>query len=407
MIGMTHVSRPTLSAEKEQVLADYQEYLQHWRYYLAEEKLRAARYFLALGPASLDELCDADVEHYIQSRGGPLSYYLRTFQFFLRQRGLIQTAEPDFLTPRLTSVSAPTAGLLRTYLETLRRRNYSPATVESIMYLLTAFMQTLTPEQQAHLSQVDRYTISTYIDQLQAHSLQAATINNRLSAIHGFFQFLLDQEQVLRNPVLESHYLRQHEDSLPHAMTDEEVQRFLTVIQDVMDRAMFLLLLRSGLRVGELAALCLADVDVIQQTVRIERGEKNGRGRLVYFSADAKAALQAWLVHRAPYPEIPWLFFTKKTKRIRVCTINERFKRYLARAGIHKPYSAKSLRHTFATQLLNAGVPLTTVQELLGHDRITTTQRYARLHDRTKRRDYFAAMERVRARQQLQEGEND
>jgi integrase/recombinase XerD len=404
---MTHVFLPTLSAEKEQLLADYQEYLQRWQYYLAEEKLRAARYFLTLSPESLADLSDADVEHYIQNRGGPRSYYLRTFQFFLRQRGLIQAPEPDLLAPRLAGIPFQTAQRVTAYLDTLRRRNYSAATIKSIMYLLTVFVQALTPEQQAHLSQVDRYTISAYIDRLQARSLGGATINNHLSAIHGFFRFLLDQEQVTRTPVLESHYLRQREAPLPQAMTDEETDRFLSVIQEPMDRALFLLLLRSGLRVGEVASLRPIDVDLAQQTVRIERGEKNGRGRVVYFTADAQTALEVWLAQCAPFSEVPWLFFTKKTKRIRVCTINERFQRYRVRAGVEKPYSAKSLRHTFATQLLNAGVPLTTVQELLGHDRITTTQCYARLHDRTKRRDYFAAMEQVRARQQLEEDDDD
>jgi len=404
---MIHVSLPVLSVEKEQLLSNYQEYLQRWQYYLAEEKLRAARCFLALGPESLDELCDADVEHYIQSRGGPLSYYLRTFQFFLLEEGLTQANRPDLLTPRLEGVPAPTTCQVRVYLETLQRRNYSPATIRGIMYLLTAFIQALSPEQQAQLNLVDRHTISAYIDRLQARSLQGATINNHLSAIRKFFRFLLNQGLVERNPVLESHYLREREAPLPQAMTDEDVRHFLAVIGDKMDRAMFLLLLRSGLRIGELASLNLADVDLEQQTVRIERGEKNGRGRIVYFSSDAKAALEAWLAQRAPFPEVSRLFFTKKTKRIQVCTINEHFKRYLAQAGIEKPYSAKSLRHTFATQLLNAGVPLTTLQELLGHDYITTTQLYARLSDRIKRQNYFAAMEQVRVRQHLEEGESD
>jgi len=404
---MTHISLSPLSTEKEQLLTGYQEYLQRWQYYLAKEKLRAARYFLTPGPESLSELRDADVEHYIQNRGGPLSYYLRTFQLFLRQRGLTQALEPDLLTPRLAGVPTSTARQVRAYLATLRRRNYSPATIESIMYLLTAFIQVLPPEQQACLSLVDRNNISVHIDRLQARSLKGATINNHLSAICGFFRFLLDQEQVERNPVLESHYLREREYPLPQAMTDEEVRRFLTVIQDKMDRAMFLLLLRSGLRVGEVADRDLADVDMEHQTVRIERGEKNGLGRIVYFSADAKAALEVWLAQRAPFLEVSRLFFTKKTKRIEVCTINERFKRYLALADIEKPHSAKSLRHTFATQLLNAGVPLTTLQKLLGHDSITTTQLYARLSDRTKRRNYFAAMDRVQARQHVEKGEND
>lgn len=404
---MTHITLSSLSAEKEKLLADYREYLQRWQYYLTKEKLRAARYFLTLGPESLSELRDADIEYYIQNRSGPLSYYLRTFQFFLRQRGLTQSPEPDLLTPRLAGMPTSTARQVRAYLETLRRRNYSPATIESIMYLLTAFVQALPTEQQTQLNTVNRHVISDYIDRLQARSLKGVTINNHLSAICGFFRFLLDQKQVEHNPVLESHYLREREDPLPRAMTDEEVRRFLAVIQDKMDRAMFLLLLRSGLRVGEMATLNLADVDLEQQTVRIERGEKNGLGRIVYFSADAKAALEVWLAQRAPFPEVLRLFFTKKTKRVEVCTINERFKRYLARSGIEKPHSAKSLRHTFATQLLNAGVPLTTLQKLLGHDRITTTQLYARLSDRTKRRNYFAAMERVQIRQQPEEGEND
>lgn len=200
---MTHITLSPLSAEKEQLLTDYQEYLQRWQYYLAKEKLRAARYFLTLGPESLSKLRDADVEHYAQNRCGPLSYYLRTFQFFLRQRGLTQAPEPDLLTPRLAGMPTSTARQVRVYLETLQRRNYSPATIESIMYLLTAFIQALPPEQQARLSLVDRNNISAYIDRLQARSLKGATINNHLSAICGFFRFLLDQEQVERNPVME------------------------------------------------------------------------------------------------------------------------------------------------------------------------------------------------------------
>lgn len=208
---MTHLSLPVLSVEKEKLLSDYQEYLQRWQYYLAEEKLRAARYFLALGSESLDELRDADVEHYIQSRGGPFFYYLRTFQFFLRERELTQAPRPDLLTPRLEGVPAPTVQQVRVYLETLQRRNYSPATIRGIMYLLTAFIRALSPEQQAQLNLVDRHTIGVYIDRLQARSLQGTTINNHLSAIRSFFRFLLNRGLVEHNPVLESHYLRARE----------------------------------------------------------------------------------------------------------------------------------------------------------------------------------------------------
>jgi site-specific recombinase XerD len=405
---MAQVALPSLSVEKEQLLADYQEYLQRWHYYLAEDKLRAAHYFLAFGSESLDELCDADVERYIRNRSGPYFYRLRTFQFFLQQYGLTEAAQPDLLTPRLASVPASTARRVRAYLETLQRRNYSPATIKSIMYLLTAFIQAISPEQQVQMKLVDRHVISAYIDSLRGRSLRGATINNHICAIRGFFRFLVDQELMEHNPVLESHYLREREDPLPQAMTAEEVHRFLAVIENKMDFAMFLLFLRSGLRVGEMASLNLGDVDLEQQSIRIERGEKNGLGRIVYFSADAKVALEEWLAQRAPFPEVVRLFFTKKTKCIQGGTINERFKRYLALAGIEKPYSAKSLRHTFATQLLNAGVPLTTLQKLLGHDRITTTQLYARLSDRTKRQNYFAAMEQVQARPDLEkEGKDD
>ena len=193
----------------------------------------------------------------------------------------------------------------------------------------------------------------------------------------------------------DDHYLPLPE-PLPRAMATQEVARWLTVINNGMDRALFLVLLRTGIRVGELSRLTVADVDLAQSALSIHQGNKNGRGRVVYLAADARQALAAWLKERQPFSVKP-LFFTRRSQGLNRVTVAARFRRYLKAADIQGPYTVHSLRHTFATDLLNAGVPITTLQELMGHVNISVTQRYARVSDATKRQQYFAAMQQLRA----------
>ena len=180
-----------------------------------------------------------------------------------------------------------------------------------------------------------------------------------------------------------------------------EVVRFLEVITESQDRAIFLLLLRTGMRGGELVGLRVGDVDLDRRTLYIRHGiAKMAKSRVVYFSDDASAALGAWLKERGVVPT-ERLFFCWPTLSLTRGTINWRFQRYRRLAGIVPPYTAHSLRHTFATELLNAGVSLVSVQELLGHERISTTQIYARLSGAVKQAEYIAAMVQIQRRHAL------
>jgi integrase/recombinase XerD len=180
-------------------------------------------------------------------------------------------------------------------------------------------------------------------------------------------------------------------DELPRAMDAEDVKCLLAVLDDVRNRAMILLLLRTGMRIGELLNTKLADVYLADKKIMIYEGEKNRKGRAVCISDDACQALQAWLDKRDSQKE--YLFYAQGRHRMSYNNARVMFKKYLKQAGLeYKDYKLHCLRHTFATELLNAGMRIECVQQLLGHSSIEMTLRYARLSDKTREQEYFKAM---------------
>jgi len=161
---------------------------------------------------------------------------------------------------------------------------------------------------------------------------------------------------------------------------------------------MFSLMLRCGLRVEEVAELGLADIELRRARISIQSG-KGGKGRVVYVSRDAYKALVAYLRVR-PISRAQKVFLVEKGsyrgKPLSVRGIQKRMEYYVRKAGFR--VSCHQLRHTMATQLLNADAKLVTIQDLLGHSLITTTQRYCRVSNLTVQRDYFKAMEIVMKR---------
>jgi integrase/recombinase XerD len=180
-------------------------------------------------------------------------------------------------------------------------------------------------------------------------------------------------------------------ESLPRAINPDDLRQILSLIWDVRDRAMILVLLRTGMRIGELLDTKVSDVNLKERQITILKGVKNRRGRIVYLSDDACAALKLWLKKRDTNE--PYLFYGRGMK-LSYGTARWIFLEYLRKAHLaHKGYSLHSLRHTFASELLNAGMRLECLQELLGHDSIEVTRRYARLTDKTREEEYFRAME--------------
>ena len=146
------------------------------------------------------------------------------------------------------------------------------------------------------------------------------------------------------------------------------------------------------MRVGELLDLRASDMHLPEKKILIYMGEKNYRGRVVYLSEDAVEAAEAWLAIRDSREEL--LFYSCQLPSLSYAAVRNRFKSYLEKAGLSdKGYTIHCLRHTFASELLNAGLRLEVLQQLLGHSSLEVTRQYARLTDKTREEEYFKAME--------------
>jgi site-specific recombinase XerD len=385
-----------LSQEYELLLGDYERYLKRWSFRRVKRRLAIARDLLHWWSRPLGQLRPEDLAPYLRQRSAYHGKDVRTFTLFLERMGPLPTVRrPDPADRPLHDVATQASVLVGEFLRARKRRGQSAVNRDHDRSTLGIFLRSLSPERQRDLARVTHHDIEAFIEQQQDRGLAATSINRRLSVVRSFFTWLARSGHYgADSPVHDDHYLPQP-DPLPRAMAAQEVVRLLAVINDGMDRAMFLVLLRTGIRVGELLRLTVADVDLAQSALYIQQGSKNDRGRVVYLADDARQALAAWLKERQPFNVKP-LFFTRQSQGLSRVTVGTRFRRYLKAADIHGPYTVHSLRHTFATDLLNAGVSITTLQELMGHVNISVTQRYARVSDATKRRQYFAAMQRLR-----------
>jgi site-specific recombinase XerD len=280
------------------------------------------------------------------------------------------------------------------YRRFLKRRNVSPHTIKNYLNTLQHFVLWV----DVPIEEVTRKKVAAYIDYLLAKRLAPKTINCHLSSIRGFYDYLTLEEDIeLTNPVNSGTLLRLPR-PLPRHLKDHEVDRLFEVIASPRDRAIFSLMLRCGLRVDEVAHVCLADIDFSRARILIHRG-KGRKGRVVYMSRDAYTALVASLRVR-PTSKVMNIFINEKGpsrgKALSVRGIQKRMECYARKAGLK--VSCHQLRHTMATQLLNADAELVTIQDLLGHSRISTTQRYCQVSNRKVQRDYYRAMETVMQR---------
>jgi site-specific recombinase XerD len=202
----------------------------------------------------------------------------------------------------------------------------------------------------------------------------------------------------MANPVKRGYALRLSR-PLPRYLRDEEVSRLFDVIRNRRDRAMFMMMLRCGLRVEEVAKLTLPAIDLVHSQLFVFEG-KGRKGRVVYLSKDAKRILEEYLYTRPSARTKRVFLVEEKTHQetpISVRGIQKRMEHYARGAGLKA--SCHQLRHTMATQLLNADADLVSIQDLLGHTRIKTTQIYCKVSNLKVQRDYHHAIEKVIERQ--------
>jgi len=277
------------------------------------------------------------------------------------------------------------------YRRYLKRRNYSAHTVKYYLNVIKQFVIWLNvPLEQAEVGKIEQY-----IDYLHQKRLQPASINLYLAIIRVFYNYLRFEERVtLHNPVAANCRLRVPK-PLPRALREEQVDQLFDVIKSKRDWAMFRLMLRCGLRVEEVANLSLGDIDLKQRRIMVLNG-KGGKDRVVYISEDAADGLIAYLKLRSDR-RVKKVFLVEKGdykgQPISVRGIQKRMEYYARKTGLK--ISCHHLRHTMATQLLNADAEVASIQDLLGHNWISTTERYCKVSNVKVKRDYFNAMGKI------------
>jgi integrase/recombinase XerD len=277
------------------------------------------------------------------------------------------------------------------YLLHLYRKNCRPGTLESNQTSIRLFLKFMQNQQGIiHLDQVTRQIIEAFVEHEQDRGLKPMSVSGRLRSIHAFLGFLVEREVVQPN-VLRKKLRVKVPEALPRAIDPEDIKTLLAVISHVRDRAMFLMLLRTGMRIGELLTLRIPEISLKEKKVLIYEAQKTRIGRVVYFSDDGKEALSSWLKMRDPSRE--FVFYAQGRNHLGYAGARRRFEKHIETAGLSaKGYTIHCLRHTFASELLNAGMRLECLQHLLGHTSLEVTRRYARLTDKTREEEYFRAM---------------
>jgi site-specific recombinase XerD len=303
---------------------------------------------------------------------------------------------------KLSVQDLPGASYLEPYLRHMHRRDLTANTLRAAFFSIQGFLTFLRDQGKTDLLAVVHNDLEAFVECLQDRGLKPVSVENNLRQVKTFLRYLVEGK-VIPSEVLSRRISIKVPKPLPRAMDPLDVKRLLAVVQKVRDRAMILVLLRTGIRIGELLNLRVSDVYLAERKIHLVVGEKNRTGRVVYLSVDACRALQEWMRKRDASK--PLLIYGQGRSSLSYTAARVMFQRYLKKAGIlEKGYSLHGLRHTCATELLNAGMRIECLQQVLGHSNLEQTRRYARLTDKTREEEYFRAMARIEGREQNGEG---
>jgi site-specific recombinase XerD len=282
-----------------------------------------------------------------------------------------------------------------------RRTHRAQSVLNDLGHLWDWFLAHRPLTQPGELTLKDLWAYQT--DQ-QAHGYAAGTINRRLDYVLGLLRERADRDEPVDSSVFRLRALPRPA-SLPRHLTEDESQRLEDFLRarltnadpkTRLENACLFILLHSGLRKGECVDLRFQDLDLAQQRLIVRQG-KGQRDRLVYLSDQACQAIRLYLQDTVRRPTDPvWLYpngkpMTDAWLRDHVAAVGQA-------VGIEPLYPHR-LRHTCATRLLNAGMDITRIQKLLGHEQISTTMIYARVQDATVEADYRQALHRIERQQ--------
>ncbi len=232
------------------------------------------------------------------------------------------------------------------------------------------------------IEKIDYLALRKYLAFLKDKNLKTRSVGRRLSALRSFFRFLTREGYIKTNPllILSSPKMEKY---LPGFLTEDEVNKLIESAfarnesddRGLRDRAVLETFYSTGMRISELVGLDIEDIDFIGGIIKVlGKGRKE---RLVPIGDTAIKTIRRYLEKRKS--QAPALFLNKSKTRISARGVRDIVKKYIHRAGLKEGVSPHTLRHSFATHLLNHGADLRTVQELLGHANLSTTQIYTHL----------------------------
>jgi integrase/recombinase XerC len=295
------------------------------------------------------------------------------------------------------------SGAVGEYLDYLKAvRGVSERTVEAYGLDLSRFVHYcenhgLVPEK------AGPYEVQNFIADLSAEGIASVSVNRALSAIRGFYRWLIRFGRRSDNPCGSLRNLKTPK-TLPAFLWEDEMAAFAElpdtagILWPVRDKALILVMYSAGLRISELVSLSLKNLEADLSGARVIG--KGDRERYVFFSGEAKESLEEYLLERktrvkavGPQGAAPTdkVFVNRKGGPISVPGVRWIITKYAERSGLGKNIHPHSLRHSFATHLVNSGCDVRVVQELLGHASISTTQRYTHVEIERLKKVYAKA----------------
>ena len=290
---------------------------------------------------------------------------------------------------------------LESFIQMLRsEKYYSEHTCKNYRRDLINFQAFLNQQQINHWQNVNYRQVSAFAAYRHRNGLKSTSIARELSSIRSFFQYLIREKQVKTNPAKEVSAPKSGQ-PLPKTCDAEQIDRLLNSGKSddalfLRDIAMFELMYSSGLRLAELVSLNLNDIDLSQQQLIVTG--KGNKTRYLPVGSKARDAIKRWLKQRGNLlrGDNEALFISKQGKRISTRNVQSRLNQLIKRQDLDQHLSPHTLRHSFATHLLESSGDLRAVQELLGHANISTTQVYTHLDFQHLAKVYDAAHPRAK-----------
>ncbi|MBR6755327.1 MAG: tyrosine recombinase XerC [Peptococcaceae bacterium] len=284
------------------------------------------------------------------------------------------------------------------YLE--NEKKYSPHTITAYQHDLVQFLDFL-EKQKKTLPETDYRLLRYYLADLQSNEFSKTSISRKLAAVKSFFRYLYRENYLQDNPA-ELVTAPKKEKRLPQVMSEIDMVKFLEDNLSgqeplvLRDKAIFELLYSSGLRVSELVALTVKEFERQENFLRIFG--KGNKERIVPIGEKAKEAVENYLTHARPllqHQECAQLFLNHQGGPLTARGVAYILEQYVKKGAVRYKVSPHTFRHSFATHLLDNGADLRVIQELLGHESLSTTQIYTDVSKAHIQQIYFKAHPRA------------